>query len=508
MKKRNSSGMLHDEGLSILEQVNKMTGRWDKHSFTEVLRSYSYLDLVLKNSFLKHSTLTHTSESYSSYHDIWHSATGDLYSFYESNNLFADSEDSVKLQDLIQLSFFNTKDLLIKRPARMSSTPEISVILPVFRSRKYLWEALRSLYQQTFQDFEIIIVNEVNNDDPIEDILSIFDDDRTTIIQKPANGNLGLSLNLGIKHAKGRFIARMDADDIAHPERFAKQINFLNTNPNIHFCGTQYRAFGITNNWNHAPFPESHGEIQCRSLKYCSFLHPTVMWHNETLQKHNLWYNEKVLSEDAELFARIVYTMQTANLPDQLLLYRREDSNLSLTNFQKRDDNNRSISVKENLQLELMTLSLLTKTLTYEEREFLQQSYDILSYGEALRVFRYRLEREDLSTLLPPDSSKSLSLLRTNLNGRIPVIWGYGWNGHVLEFLLQEEGLDYRIVDQKLQKLNPKMLPQQAMTVEALVGEASKYYILISMDRHYRAVTEMLQHYGYQSNIDFIEYFL
>lgn len=493
----------------ILAQIDAMRGRWKSFTYFDVLQTYRCYDFLLKQKFLILIKSLSSSEAYSVLHEMWVSATNNMHNYFIENNLFPTSVDSIRLKDLIELSFFYVNQL-VRLPSYTAVKPSISVIIPVYRAQQYIWETLRSVYEQTFQDFEVILVNEYKNDDPLEEIVSVFGDPRTYIVQKQEQSRLGRSLNLGIENARGLFIARMDADDIAHPERFSKQIDFFNRHPEIDFCGTQFRSFGTTNNWGEKFYPITTEEIQCRSLKYCSFLHPTVMWRREKLISNNLWYNENILAEDTDLFARIAYKLKTANLPDSLLLYRREENNLSNQNLKVKDSNHLSLAVNQSIKLEQQNLVNLYQSLSKDELKRIHHKPEqLFSYSDALEIFKHRLGRHELSDLLPPDTSKSHDVFETYLKDRIPVIWGYGWNGQVLEYTIREKGfLNYRIVDQRMQDLGLIQEYSHYITIEKLNNNSNKYYIIISMDKHFDEVTSKLNSYGYSELLDYVEYFV
>jgi len=498
--------------MQLLGRIKEMNGLWGNYPFSDVLQVYLDLDFLLKRSFLILIRQMKHTEAYTILHEIWTSETASLYTYYEDRQLFSNAKEAVKLKDLVELCFFYAEELL-KRPAHVYTDgipPLISIILPVYRSQRYLWEALRSIYEQTYPHFELIIVNGYRNDDPLDIILSIFGDNRTIIVQESKKVLLGASLNMGIKQAQGEFIARMDADDIAHTDRLAKQIDFMQEHKDIDLCGTMFRAFGTTNQWNYAPFPLTHLELQCRSLKYCNFLHPTVIWRREKFLYEGLWYNEEVLSEDTDLFARAVFAVKTANLQESLLLYRREGRNLSIENLKKRDPNRQSLAVGQSLQLEQRNLAALHRTLNENEKHLVgYKDVEAFTYGDALQIYRSRLAREDLSNLLPSDTNNSATIFAANTHNRTPVIWGYGWNGQVLEYILQRQGFkEYKIVDQFWQKLYINSDMPNLMNIEDLDGRSDTFYILISMDKHYPEVTERLHRYGYALRQDYIEYFV
>ncbi|WP_028550027.1 glycosyltransferase [Paenibacillus sp. UNC451MF] len=502
--------VLTDADRRILDRINGMIGQWDAYPYLDVLQAYREFDFMLKRSFLALIQQIPTIQAYAILHNIWIESTKNLQAFYAERDLFPSPNGAVRLKDLIELSYFYAQQLLNRPESPAAVTPLISVILPVYQAQQYLWEALRSVYEQTFQDFELILVNGYQNGDPLEAILSVFEDTRTFIVQETEKARLGASLNLGIRQARGSFIARMDSDDIAHPERFFKQIKFLQAHPEIDFCGTQCRAFGTINNWNNKPYPLLHQELQCRSLKFCSFIHPSVMWRKEKFIENNLWYNEEVLAEDTDLFARVVFSLKTANLQETLLLYRREGANLSIEVLKKKNNNNQSLAVIQSIMLERNTRAALYQSLNQVELNLIQnKTIDSFTYRDALRIFKYRLGREDLSDLLPPDTSESETIFLANLNNRIPVIWGYGWNGQVLEYRLQEQGFkDYRIVDQRLQELEISLESPHAMRLEELESNPGSYYVLISMDKHFPEVTHRLESYGYAPQEDYIEFFV
>ena len=112
--------------------------------------------------------------------------------------------------------------------------PLVSILMPVYNSEKYLREAIKSILNQTFTNFELIIINDGSTDNSLK-IIKSFKDNRIKIIKN--KGNLGLikTLNKGIDLAQGKYIARMDADDIAMPKRLEKQIAFFNENPDYGF---------------------------------------------------------------------------------------------------------------------------------------------------------------------------------------------------------------------------------------------------------------------------------
>lgn len=207
----------------------------------------------------------------------------------------------------------------------MQKSPKISVLLPVYNCELYIKETIDSILNQTIQDFEILVIDDCSTDTTL-DIVNQYNDDRIIIITKEKNKGLIDSLNFGISIAKGRYIARMDGDDICLPERFAKQIDFLEKNPNIILCGTSYKTFGaIEKVIRH---PSDHEKISVRLCLSSTFGHPTIMGRKEIFEKHK--YNKDFKNvEDYELWSRLIFEGEVANLDEVLLFYRVHENQVS-----------------------------------------------------------------------------------------------------------------------------------------------------------------------------------
>ena len=199
--------------------------------------------------------------------------------------------------------------------------PLLTVILPVFNAELYLKECLESLKGQTFRNFEVLIFDDASTDRS-NGILMAFDDPRFHVERSRKNQGYAVYLNQGIEKARGRYIARMDADDICHPERLQKQFNYLEDHPEVGICGTGYEVFG---NVEAKPFfkPKSDDAIRWMLMLDNPFQHPTVMMRRSVLMEHALRYREDLMpTEDYELWSRLLKVTKGANLPELLLRYR------------------------------------------------------------------------------------------------------------------------------------------------------------------------------------------
>ncbi|MFA5856885.1 MAG: glycosyltransferase family 2 protein [Candidatus Pacearchaeota archaeon] len=215
--------------------------------------------------------------------------------------------------------------------------PIISVIMPAFNAEKYLVEAIDSILNQTFKDFEFIIINDGSTDKTLDIINKyISKDKRIILINNLSNQGIIKSLNLGLKISKGKYIARMDADDISIKDRLEIQYKYLEKNPNIFLLGSG--AIDIDESGNKLRFfhPLTSFDLIKSNLpiENC-FYHPTIMFRNNK----EIFYKEKMLHcEDYDLYLRLLsqnYILM--NIPNILLKHRLYSSSISSLNKDKQD---------------------------------------------------------------------------------------------------------------------------------------------------------------------------
>lgn len=223
--------------------------------------------------------------------------------------------------------------------------PLISIVLPVFNQQDYIKECVDSLLTQTYASFELIIINDACTDNTIQ-VLNTFRDPRIVIIHNERNLGLAACVNLGIVISKGDFIARMDSDDIAFPERLEKQVNYMLLNPSISILGTAMQSIGYSNYLHQ--FPLTHQSCKAHLLFNVCFGHPTVMFRKSVFNSPENYYFEELqqYSEEYELWCRLVDKVCFANLPDTLLYYRTFDDNTKKEATQKRKNNSFAIRSK------------------------------------------------------------------------------------------------------------------------------------------------------------------
>lgn len=204
----------------------------------------------------------------------------------------------------------------------MSKTPLLSVVLPVYNGQQYLAEALQSVLSQSFNDFELLVIDDGSSDSSRE-VVKQFKDTRIKLIENPSNIGLVPTLNKGLSLCQGDLIARMDQDDICEPDRFAKQVAFLQTHPEIDVVGSAIRFFGAIPNPYVFTFPLEHEAIRVALLFYCPLAHPAVMFRRSLVQEGNWGYSDDFRhAEDYHFWSRLLLRRRAANLKDCLLNYR------------------------------------------------------------------------------------------------------------------------------------------------------------------------------------------
>ncbi len=207
-----------------------------------------------------------------------------------------------------------------------NNQPKISVLMPVFNGELYLKESIDSILNQTFSDFEFLIINDCSTDNS-SGIIASYHDKRIKYIKNESNLGIAASLNKGIALASGEYIARMDGDDISCPDRLLTQIKFIESNMSIAACGTWAETFGAVSELCRSPV--THEEIRCRLLFNSAFIHPSMLFKKSIFTDQELLYHEIKALEDYDLWVRLVEKIKMANIPRVLLKYRTHDQSES-----------------------------------------------------------------------------------------------------------------------------------------------------------------------------------
>lgn len=200
--------------------------------------------------------------------------------------------------------------------------PRVSVVMSVYNGAKYLLEAIRSIQSQTFNNFEFIIVNDASNDTTAE-ILQQIDDPRVRVLTNEQNFGLTKSLNKALKHCRGEFIARMDADDLSHPFRLEKQVSFLESRPECALVGSSYYVIDEDGkNVSHIGVLTESSQIKDGLKNQNWFGHGSVMMRKSALNKVGGYDEEFRYAQDYDLWLRLSEHYNVANIKEPLYFWR------------------------------------------------------------------------------------------------------------------------------------------------------------------------------------------
>jgi len=208
--------------------------------------------------------------------------------------------------------------------------PLVSVLLPVFNGEEYIEQTIRSILNQSYSNFELIIINDCSIDQT-ENIVQSFDDDRIRYYKHAENLRLIATLNEGLELSRGKYIARIDADDIAHCERLKKQVEFLEQNQEYVLVGTNVGLIKhnlITDEV--IKYYAENNDLRFAMCFYCPFIHPSIMMRNSVIQSNNLKFNKEFLhAEDYDFWTRLSKYGMIANLDCVLTYYRIHENQIS-----------------------------------------------------------------------------------------------------------------------------------------------------------------------------------
>lgn len=213
----------------------------------------------------------------------------------------------------------------------ITQEPLISVLLPVYNAERFLADAIESILNQSFRNFELIIIDDGSSDNSPK-IIKQFSDERMIVITQENQG-LAASLNKGLEIARGKYIARQDNDDISLPERFEKQVAFLEKNESYALLGTA-AIIVDENNQEGGRFhqhPETSPELKYFLLFDNPFVHSSVMFRRSVLSKTGPYYKGTQFFEDYHLWSSIAQVANISNLPQALLRYREVSGGMSKT---------------------------------------------------------------------------------------------------------------------------------------------------------------------------------
>lgn len=265
--------------------------------------------------------------------------------------------------------------------------------MPVYNGELYIEEAINSLQNQTFSDFDLIILNDNSSDSTVSIIEKIkANDDRIILINKTKNEGPANLRNEGIDIAQTEYIALLDADDIALPTRFEKQINVLDNNPKIGLCGTWFTIFGDKKE-KILKHSEKHENLKVQFLHSCGLGNSTVMFR-KTMIGNLRFEHQYVPAEDYGLWSEFIAKSEFYNIPESLVRYRWHSGNISQT----KEENLRiaEVAIKKR-QLEQLEISSQDENSIYYVNAVSlkrkQSAEDIIKTIKASKVLKQKNEK-------------------------------------------------------------------------------------------------------------------
>lgn len=368
--------------LCIHEGCKKCQGK-------ELYNRIEKLDLLLKDIFIGNITkkMYRQESLFNTLHKRWiHLWNSDINPTYNG-----DVPQLIKEQ--FERSIFYQKEFSLTYKSSKNVEPKVTVLMPVYNGQNYLFESIKSIQNQTFTNWELLIINDASTDNTVNIVKEYQKkDDRIRLITNETNLKIAKTLNKGICEARGLYIARMDDDDISLPTRLEKEVEILDKNSSTVLVGSWQKHFG-TNNWVHRP-PELAKQIKATLLFECCVCHSTVMFKKDIFIKNKFFYDSNFLSEDYELWTRVSEKYDLYTIPEILGEYRLNGDNITSGKEVKFDVEARNIvadTLKTKLHLnvgekDMVLLAKWTnpfqndltnkKELLERERKLLEQIYN------------------------------------------------------------------------------------------------------------------------------------
>ena len=223
--------------------------------------------------------------------------------------------------DNIKTSIYVNKKVNGESKIKSEKKPHISVITTAFNAEKTIAETVESILDQTFRNFEFVIVDDGSDDDTVQTIEK-SGDDRIRLLKREHFGR-SFSLNYAIQHTRGAYIANIDADDIALPERLEKQFLFLNKHPDVALLGTfAHELNEYTGERKEIILPTEDENLRTALAFYCPFIHSSIMLRRNALKSVGIYNRKLQHSEDFDLWIRIAAKHKIANLAEALVIKR------------------------------------------------------------------------------------------------------------------------------------------------------------------------------------------
>lgn len=236
--------------------------------------------------------------------------------------------------------------------------------MPTYNVAPYVREAIDSVMQQTYTDFELLVIDDCSTDDTVSVVRSI-DDPRIHIVQNEKNVGLAKNLNRGLSHITTEYVARMDGDDIAEPCWLEREVAILDNHPDIGICSGGFERFGTVKSL--VRFPEHHEDCMANMLFECSVIVPT--FRMSLYRDHGLRYSTEAFpAEDYRFWAECLRVTKIYNIQETLFHYRMHPTQICTA---RREEQQHKVAQVRRYMLEWLSEEFTEEEKTYYTGQFM-----------------------------------------------------------------------------------------------------------------------------------------
>lgn len=213
---------------------------------------------------------------------------------------------------------------------------KVTVLMGVYNSELFLKEAMDSILNQSYKDFEFLIINDGSSDKSEEIILS-YNDNRIHYFKNHENIGIGRTVRKGMEMIHSKYVIRVDSDDISFPDRFQEQVDFMDSHPEIAIAGTLFDVMGDP--IKGSDLYESSLKIRTRALFECPIIQPSIIINNEFIKRHQLNYDKRFeVAGDFALFLDTLKHGELAIIPKKLMSYRRHTEQVTAKKYNLQEE--------------------------------------------------------------------------------------------------------------------------------------------------------------------------
>ncbi len=280
----------------------------------------------------------------------------------------------------------------------MNEGPLVSVLIPVYNGGKFILGALESITNQTYNNLEIVVINDGSTDNTVE-LIETLKDKRIKLVHNEKNIGLIGTLNKGVDFCSGEFIARMDADDFSFPTRIEKQVKLMLSQPETGFCGTWFETYNNEQLISKSSYPSDNDAIQLSQLFKMSLCHGTALFRKELLLE-NRFDPSFAHAEDQELWSRLKNKAKMANIPEVLYKVVQHGENVSKKFNQVQLNNTDLVFINQLKELlnEEVSLELMKTWRAFCFSNFELSKEETITVGELLRKLNKNRDKLNLNT--------------------------------------------------------------------------------------------------------------